>query len=388
MIKLTQLTELFQNGLNSVLDNPEIQFKIWSDVGDYQTPRREGNKVTYFINGNLRTSTSANDANTLVMGVNGLALEFSVPLTRPRTKAKQDENELAKIRDGQYPFVSEIIGAINNYFQRAQSTVLYDESGAEYSVAFQAGTAIPGTVDIVAQLNQSVPVSVYIEVYFIQGGINSKNVTVSFDNSNVNFQAVRHGRSPMTEQDVYAGKLVSKNIVTSTGFAIDVDFPANGDELTKGCLDYLFEAEPNVAHFVEVHFGNSSKLFLMTLNAVQTSAQGIAIAGISASLMEVVENTSAVSVPDGFQVGKFSFENSNVESLTFTPSVDCKAFIAGETLSLIGGTAVTITLKPSAFEYEENSNEFFIYIITDRGVAMSDTSSTFIVEKEAVNGGE
>ena len=29
MIKLTQLAKRFENGLNAVLNNPEIQFKIW-----------------------------------------------------------------------------------------------------------------------------------------------------------------------------------------------------------------------------------------------------------------------------------------------------------------------------------------------------------------------
>lgn len=385
MIKLTQLTELFENGLNSILNNPEIQIKIWSEVGDYQKSRRNGNIITYFINGNLRTSTSANDANALVMGVNGLSLEFSVPLKRPRTNATQSEEELSKIKDGQYPFVAEIVNVINSFFQKAQSTTLYDESGAEFSVAFQAGTAVPGTVDIAAQVNQSIPVSVYIEVYFIQGGINSKNVTVTFDDSNVNFQAVRKGRSPMTEQDVYAGKLISKSIVTSTAFAIDVDFPASADALTQECINYLFEAEPNVAHFVDVQFGNYSKMFLMTLNAVQTSAQGIAIAGLSASLMEVVENASAVDVPNSFQTGKFTVTSSDIERVTFTPSVDCKAFIAGETLSLNGGAAVTVALNSAAFEYGENG-EYYVYLITDKAVAVSNSSAVFTVEKEAARG--
>ena len=122
MITLEQFADIFQRGLNAVLKKNEIQFKIWSNVGKYQKAIRDGNTVTKYINGNLRVSSSANDANDLVMGVNGLTLDFIVPLKRPRTNAKQTAEELAAIQDGQYPFVEEIVNAIDGYFQKAVST--------------------------------------------------------------------------------------------------------------------------------------------------------------------------------------------------------------------------------------------------------------------------
>ena len=69
MITLEQFADIFQRGLNAVLKKNEIQFKIWSNVGKYQKAIRDGNTVTKYINGNLRVSSSANDANDLVMGV-------------------------------------------------------------------------------------------------------------------------------------------------------------------------------------------------------------------------------------------------------------------------------------------------------------------------------
>lgn len=378
MITLTKLANYFEEGLNKTLNNPEIQFKIWAEAGEHVRAMRDGNTVIHLINGNLRTSTSANDANDLVMGVNGLSLEFSVPVKPPRTNAKQTEEDLAKIKDGQYPFVTYIVNAINGYFQKAQSFSMPDESGVNFSVSYQAGTAVTGEVGLSSQLDNYVLVSVYIEVYFIEGGVSSKLVKVYIDDSPVPIKAIRHGRSPMLERDVYAAKLTSKNVATSTAFSIDVEFPANKDTATKVCLDYLFKGEPNVAHFVDVEFGDLQKqLYLMTLNTVQTAAQGISIAGITASLIEVTENIFAINVPDGFQVGKFTFATSDAESLTFTPSEDCLAYVAGQAVKLTGGNAQTITLEPSAMQFNYENGVYEVYLITNKTVAISSASATY-----------
>lgn len=365
MITVKQLSEVFEYGLNTVLNNSEIQFKIWAEAGEHERSHREDNTVTYFINGNLRTSTSANDANDLVMGVNGLSLEFAVPIQQPRTNATQTAEDLAKIKDSQYPFITYITNAINGYFQKAQAIILTDGNGIDFSVGFQAGTVTPGGVDLASVLGNYLPVSVYIEVYFVQGGVNSKDVKVTFDNSPIPFQATRYGRTPVTERDVYAGNLVSKNVITSSAFAIDVDFPVTDDAATQACINYLLSGEPNVAHFVNVKFGNlNEQLFLMTLNTVQVSAQGIAIAGASASLMEVVDNISAINLPEGLELNKFTFNNSDVATVQFNATENCYFYCTGKTYSLEAGESIDIPLSPANFEYDENSGEYFVYYIT------------------------
>ena len=42
MITVKQLAEIFENGLNNQLDNPEIKFKIWANAGEYKKPYRDG----------------------------------------------------------------------------------------------------------------------------------------------------------------------------------------------------------------------------------------------------------------------------------------------------------------------------------------------------------
>lgn len=387
MITVEQLANYFENALNAQLPNDEIQFKIWAEAGEYKKPERDGNLITHYILGNLRTNASANDATDLVMGVNGLSLDFKIPIVPPKTNATQTAAELQKIKNGQYPFLTYITNAINSYFQKAQAFTLTDESGTEYSVAFQAGTAITGNAELAVQYGQSVDFNVYIEVYFSQGGINSKDVKIYFDGELVPYKALRFGRTPVLEQDINAKSLVAKSVVTSTAFAIDIDFPANDDAATNSAIEYLLNGEPNVAHFVTLEFATvGKKSYLMTLNTAQPSMQGISVPGISVSLIEVSDNALTVNVPEGYQVGKFTFNNSTATALTFTASADCTAYIVGTVINVSAGQPNTIELDESAFGYDEESNNYGVYVITDKSVSITNSSAPFTVVPGADNG--
>lgn len=381
MISLKQLSNRFESGLNAelkdVLNSEEIQFKIWAEAGQFQKPVRDGNKITYFINGNLRTSSSANDANDLVMGVNGLTLDFAIPTRPPRTNSMQSAADLEKIYDGQYPFVHAVTNAINNYFQTARSLhAMCDEDGTQFSVSFQAGISVSGTVDILPEIGECITVSVYIEVYFIEGGTNSKDVKITLDGKNMPYKELRLGRAPIVERDVYAGENISKCLTSSTVFTIDAAFPSSNNPATKTSLSYALDGEPNTVHFLKVKWGNDAeRLYLMTYNSVQNTAVGINIAGVQASFMEVADNQPVYNLPEGFQLTKFVFSSSAEENtvLSFTVSKKCCAFIAGMGARELSG-AVSVTLTPNSFEYDAENNVYNVYMITDKAVTVTNAS--------------
>ena len=385
MISVKQLAEYFENGLNKTLGNPEIQFKIWADAGEYKKPERDGNVITHYILGNLRTSTSANDATDLVMGVNGLSLDFKIPVQAPKTNATQTAAELQKIQDGQYPFLTYITNAINSYFQKAQAFSLTDESGTEYSVAFQAGTAVTGNAEIAARHGQSVDFNVYIEVYFIQDGINSKDVKIYFDGESVPYQALRTSRAAQLEREVTAGDLNSKNLATTTAFSLDFEFPANSDKATSETFNYLINGDPNTAHFIEVQLATTSKLYFMMNNTINTSAEGVSIAGITVALIEIMDFATAVNVPEYFQVGRFEFDNSDINSLSFTLAEECNTFISGVgALNRSGPQTVALTSR--SFKYNDETGKYFVTLITDKTVTITNSSAPFTVVSGVSNG--
>ncbi len=368
MISLVEIAKTFETGLNEALGEDNIKFHIWATAGEYEKPFRDGNTVTQYIIGNLRTTSSSNDANMLIMGVNGLTLDFAIPVRRPRTQAGESPESLQKIVQGQYPFVDEVISVINSYFQLARSFVMQDGED-EYSVAMQAGTSVSGVVDIAPQLGNYVSASVYVQIYFIKNGVMSDKVTVTLDNFPIPFQSAQIGRSNEMNRDVYTDTLVSKVMSSSTAFSIDVNFPANSEYPSEAIVDFMLGGEPNTAHFVSAEWNDTTtRLYLMTLDNVSATAQGVAIVGIKAALVEVVNSFDIVNIPEGFQRGKFSFTNSTAAELTFTVSEPCKLFIAGNAMEAEG--TVTVAISASDYEYDEEG-EYFISLITDRAVTVT-----------------
>lgn len=376
MIQLTKIAQYFENGLNELYANPEIRFHIWASSGEKDPPVRSGNSVLHFITGNLRVSSSSNDANILAMGMNGLTLDFSVPLKRPRTNANQSGKELQRVDNGQYPFFHEISEVIDEYFQIAQCFSLKDDDQKEYSMSCQAGVNIPGPSELSSVLGNSATVSVFITLYFIQGGTISRDITFSFDGERVPFQVSRIGRSNESMRDVYAGNLVSKSLSSSSAFSIDVDFPSNSDAASKQAVEFLLKGAPNTAHFVGVKWDNVSEdLFLMTFENVLGNAQGVSVAGLSVALTEVTEDVSALNFPESFSIRKFAFLDSKSTEVSFTIDTECELFIAGKAYKA-GAGVLSVPLSPENFDYDESSDLYYVYLVTDKsGVSVSQSSA-------------
>lgn len=383
MITLVQLADLFEKGLNAMLNDPEIQFKIWASVGKKKKAVRYGNTVISFITGNLQTSSSANEANLLVMGVNGLSLEFFIPTQTPRTNSEQKASELQEIENGQYKFVDRIVNAINGYFETAQ-TFTFKDGEIEYGISFRAGTCLTGDVSLASRLGKNVTVTVYIECYFLQGGINSKDVIVSVDGEIIPFQSVKIGRSNRLSNDVYSGDLVVKNISTASALSIDFVMPANADNTTKQAKEFLLNGDPNVAHFVRLQYGNGNVAqYLMIFDSLITDAQGITFAGITGTFIEMVDNPLFVGVPEYFQVGRFAFSTSDYKNMTFNIT-NCTGYICGKVQDMSG--AVAVALSEQDFIYDEATDKYFVYLITSTAATVTNATATFEVIKAAHNG--
>lgn len=387
MINIATLAQTFEDGLNAILNEPQLSFKIWATTGERDKPFREGNKVYEYITGNLRVSSTSNSANLLVMGVSGFTLEFALHVQRPRTNANQTHKSFMEIEDGlykyiadeQYTYINYIISVIDRYFRQAKTITLEDEeSGKTYSVGISAGTAVSGDIDLVSKLDNYVPITTYIEFVYAESGINSKDVTITLNGRDLPFNVVKVNRAAEMVREVSGDNLVSKNLTTSTAFAIDSEFPSTTiDTETTG---YLLNGSPNTAYFVKVSWGTVlSSTYLMTFNSGYGSAQGVLCAGFGATLVEVTENVELLEFPDNYQVGKFAFSDSNGSILTFTTSIDCTAYICGRAYLMEKGSQ-NVTVTPSDFEYSEEDDKYYIYLVTDKAVSVSESSNSFSVE--------
>lgn len=367
MITLEQIAQYFEDGLNSVYNKKYIKFSIAANAGIVREPIREQNTVTHFVTGSLTVNSSSNDANLLVMGANVLSLQFPIPTRQPRTTA--NEKVLPRTKNGRFPFVDEVMKVINDYFKEAQSFVLMDGED-EYSLSFHAGTSMAEGASIDPDIGECVMAFVSITLYFIKGGIISKDVQVTIDGERIPFQVLRTGRSSELSRDVFSDKYISKAIASSTAFSIDVQFPANADVTTSETLAFLLDGAPNTAHFLTVKYGAEAeeKLYLMIFDNVVTNAQGVTVSGMTSAFVEVVEVTDAVNFPVGYQVLKFIFSDTKATSISFSVDEECDFYLGGVTGS--GTGEQTIALSPDDFVYNEEGDNYFVYLVTNKKVTV------------------
>ena len=380
MIKLSDIANYIENGLNTVLGSVGYEFRIWADAGEMVHALRNGNSVTQWIPATLRSVSSANENNILVMGANGLMLDVAIPVKRPKTSAAQTPEELEKIQNGQYPFVEEIKAVLDDYFQISQVFSESDKEEVSYTISMEAGRAQTGVVDILPVLDECQTGSVFISLTFLQGGINARNVVLNIDGVRVPLLNVTFGRANRLSSDVYSDAAVVKNIATATALSIDFSFPANADNSTKQAFLALLDGKPNVVHFVQVQIGSAyDGNYLIVFDNLTMNAQGVLFAGLNGSLIEAVENPLMLDTPDYMQVGRFTLASSATETLTFTATGT--AFIAGQVHTFNG--ASTVELSPADFVYSEDDDTYYVYMISLAAMSVTASSATFTVTKEA-----
>ena len=382
MISLKDLAQQFEDGLNAQLDSiglNNIRFHIWGTAGEEDIPYRDGNTVTDYIGGTLTRVASENEAARIEMGANTLSLDLFVKIKEPRTDIFGTTNRIVQ---GQYPYLDQIITAIDEYFKIAQ-TQDFVSDGKTYAIGISAGMAISGVVDILPNLGNGVMISVGISLTYVAGGINSRDITLTIDGTSVivPYQSVQFGASNALESDVQSGQARRKSFASSTACSFTVAFPATKDEVTAQALSFLFGLEPNVAHFVTVGVVDDANTYLMMIDAPSLSAQQVMNAGLSVDFIEIIDDGDVIQVPDAYQVGRFEFASSSASSLAFTAYG--LAYIGGDCITLTGAT--TISLQENDFSYDETDDTYYIYLITPSAASVvSDT--TFEITKEASNG--
>lgn len=378
MIELSTIAEMFETGLNAALTDKNLQFKIWSDLGEYIPPERTGNSVQYTLLGSLTATSSANTTASggLVLGMQSMTLEFRIPQLVPRTTPDTAQR-------GGYKFVKYIRKLLDNYFAANKVFGLTD-NGVTYRVSLAYGTAISGIPGIDSPLGKSYGLSVYITMLYGENGINSRDITIQFDGVPINFETANPSRAATVSTDIYAGNSTAKNIVTSTAFSIDCTIPSTTNEVTAQFVSYLLNGAPNTAHFVKVNWGGvDEKIFLMTQKDISASISGVEIAGLTMPLIEVADNVEMMNYPASFFVAKIRLTSDNPAVLV-TQS-DCIYYFAGEIAEASGGSQIVKMPRQEDMVYDEATDTYSAYFISTRPVSAGSSFTEITIVQEGEN---
>lgn len=384
MITTNQIAQMFETELNELIDYENTSFKLWTNVGKRKRFERVGNNVNTYISGDIRVSASSFTANRLVMGVNNVTIEFSVPVDPPKTTISQTEDDLEPIKNGQYWFVQKIMELLSGYFSKYQALELQDESGVTYGVGMVAGVSIPQGVDLNAWTDNAVPVNVYLEMNIVQGGIISLNIGVEMDGVSLPFQSFTPDRTGVLDTVLYSGDTSSKVLSTSSAFAAEVTIPTNTVYASSNAaVAYLLHGELNEVHFLKIKWGATddadTALYLVSFIRETGGLQGVSIASATFRVAEVPDDAEMMSVPSGFQIGYFEVPSSDETSLTISVSSNCLAYIAGKAYELTAGEGKQIALSPKDIVYDDDSEEYRVYLITSSAVTVTSVNYAFEV---------
>lgn len=380
MITTQQVAQLFETDLNTLLDYDNLSFKLWANVGERKKAQRQGNTVQAYINGDIKVSASSITANRLVMGVNQIVIEFSVPINPPKTTTEQTPYDLDPVHNGQYWFVQEIMGVLSGYFQKYQALELTDADNVTYGVGIVAGVTVPQSVDLNAWTDNHLPVNVYVEMNIVQGGILSLNVGVELDGVAIPYQSFTPDRTGVLDPSVYAGEDKCEVILTSSAFAAECTMPTNTVYASsQTAVGFLLHGGLNEAHFLKLVWGGDTKLYLVTLTRETGGIQGVTIASVTFRIAEVQDDTSVIAIPSSFQAGYFEVPSSTLASITVSVSADCLGYIAGQAYEFTAGQSVTIPLTPKSIVYDDDTEEYRVYLVTSAAVTVTAEDYAFEV---------
>lgn len=420
MITMPTLAAYFENALNALIPSGEnYQFKIWAEAGNFLKPYRlpNSNSTIYPINGQLSVNSSAVTPNALVMGTNGLTLEFLVPVLPPRNSLTQPDSELAPVQDGQLYFIQQVSQILLDYFVRPIKDDITDENGKSFSVAIYSGVSISGVIDQFTQVGQAMPMSVSMTLNFGEGCINGLNINVYMDGELLPYLTLDPSRSAQLTTDLQSNTTVQKHLATSSAYGIQFTVPSTiANAGTMAVYDYIAANVPaNEAHFIEIEWGDArDNVYLMLFTSANASVRGAEFAGLNANMGEAYENEEYFSFPAAFTVGTFVSSTSMATTVNFiVNSTFTITFAATDTVpetypfyySICGVTVklaadlvsvnsdndnktatysvsnpVSASINAQNYAYDEVNNNYLVYFIASQHSTVTDISDGFTYE--------
>lgn len=374
MIKVSQIAEKLQTGLNQALgDDSPFEFKIWCQVGKFKKAMREpfGNKSKYYINASLHSVSSSNEAVTdLTLGANDFEIDFLVPVITPKTAPVRFNEEAEEVfdDDGQFIFVDYITSVINSYFEKATAFSLTAD-GSTYSIGLSAGVSTTGEVDMTSVGGNYVLINVYLETFFVENGTNSKDIVVLFDNKAIPYISTAHGRTAIGEDMLDFDTLDAKRVNTSSTFVLEVQLPSTSDPITEEALDFTYSGNPNKAHFAKISWGDKVYNELLIMTDTQNVAQGISIAGITATFTKATDQLELLDFGENYTVLSEVLTSSDETECEFTITGKGIAYSCGQfyEVTTAGENTLTVSVRESdlvAF-YDTTDNEwkYKVYLV-------------------------
>ena len=393
MITSAMLAAYFENALNAIVPTGAgYEFKIWAEAGEFKKYYRQGNNIVYYINGLLSVNGSALTPNALIMGTNGVTIEFLVPADEPKTSYDQPDDNFERIQNGQFYFIQQVSELLLNYFTSSKKLTMTDDKGVLFNMTAYSGVGISGVIDIKTIVGMAMPMTVSITLNFGEELISGLDIKVYIDGEIVPYLTLTPSRTGQLSTDLQSNTTVQKHLSTSSAYGLQFTCPAaENNKGAKAIYDYIADkTKVNTAHFIEVRWGNArTDVYFGVLTSANANVSGAEFAGINAVFGEAYQNEELLIYPEEYGTGYFETASSLNSELIFTIKTTFqKTFARGKSYPdhyplyyEISGTTYKLDCAIIASGTDAYGNSVITYAGTD-GVSIVLTPSDFIPDEE------
>jgi hypothetical protein len=276
------IEEEIANG-NTILDNGQETYrvKLYLDAGEYKEPDflKQGttdislnrtNKFITYANGMVSVTESTVEGVISPILTYSTMLELLIPL------------KSLDVETGSMELVAEFRKVIDNALAKNEYKAFDGfNMGIDYTLA---GT---GARSLNYHVGDSVSLYCYIVFSFVAEGVNSSEIKVFIEGTEVN--TLRQGFSRVSVQeanvDTNSQNGVAKNITTSTLFTLTFDKPSQKTAIDAYIDTYLYEGEV-VPLTVKVQKVDKEYLYTMVLSDVSENTEKVYNASQSVTMVE------------------------------------------------------------------------------------------------------
>lgn len=274
MIPINQLVQSLNADLNAI--DPNTQFKIFADGDNYVEPTRDGNKIVRYIEGVAQIADSA------IVPVNNLSImteTLRVAIAVEIDTSKPVEDVLASVRS-----------VISKFISVPHKAAMTDSDGTVYSVTFYGSEPSAGAIGLNPNLGKSIEFTWNIYYSFIERGIISLDMDITFDGAAVGFLEATLAATPVTDGGAMSdsGGTV-RNYTTAIAMELTLTVPAlTDDALTTAFAEYLMTKKQEV-HNVTLTYAGITGTYNMIFGTGNVTARGVEGIGQSITLIESLE---------------------------------------------------------------------------------------------------
>lgn len=284
MIPIEKLVNDLNNALNGILAEDNRLFDIIPDGGEYSGYSRTYNEITEHIDG---VASITDSAITPISGIEVVTqtLSVSIAVKLELKKGVKDEDLFLPVRNAIATFAS------NTYKEP------YVEGGKTYSVSFSATQPYAGDIAIRPEIGRSIVYSFNVYYSFVQNGVNSKDITLSFENEIVPFEELTIVRVPVQDGGAFSGTNgAAKNVTNQTALELNFSTPAlTGNKISVALADFLLTGKEKAFDvMIKTPYSDSATAFKMSFGQSSVTARGTENCGFITSLVESFDDNAGV----------------------------------------------------------------------------------------------